>query len=125
MKYLLDSNILIDHLNEREEAKKWLADVSLKDTFISYITYTEVLSGCRNEVEWQKASFVLNEFSSLPFELGDFIAAAKFRLSYHFKIPYALQAVLALKHGLVLITRNTKDFDPKIHKFVKIPYRLP
>ena len=124
MKYLLDSNIIIDHLHQRNEAKEWLADVRLKDTFVSYITYAEVLSGCHDELEWEKAFFVLNEFSSIPFDLNDFMAAAKLRLIHHFKLPDALQAALAINHQLTLITRNTKDFDPKIHKFVKIPYHL-
>jgi predicted nucleic acid-binding protein len=43
---------------------------------------------------------------------------------YGWKLPDAFQAALALHHHLKLCTRNTKDFDPKKHSFVEVPYRL-
>jgi hypothetical protein len=31
---------------------------------------------------------------------------------------------LAHEHDFQLATRNTKDFDPDVHTFVHVPYRL-
>jgi predicted nucleic acid-binding protein len=48
--------------------------------------------------------------------------AAALRRAYGWKLPDAFQAALALTHHLRLCTRNTKDFDPKEHAFVEVPY---
>jgi predicted nucleic acid-binding protein len=37
------------------------------------------------------------------------------------ELPDAFQAALASRHDLKLVTRNTKDFNPKEHHFVTIP----
>ena len=49
--------------------------------------------------------------------------ADELRREHHWKLPDAFQAALALRHGLQLATRNTKDFPPKRHDFVTISYR--
>jgi predicted nucleic acid-binding protein len=50
--------------------------------------------------------------------------AAKLRRKYGWKLPDAFQAALAQHHKIKLTTRNKKDFDPKRHTFVEIPYSL-
>ncbi len=125
MKSLLDSNIIIDHLNQRHEARDWMESVSIRDLYLSWITYAEVLAGCHTPEEWQKAMLILDEIQCLTFDLSDFIHAAQLRHKFpNFKLPDALLASLAIKYNLILMTRNTKDFNPAIHKFVKVPYKL-
>lgn len=50
--------------------------------------------------------------------------AALLRRQNGWKLPDAFQAALALIHDIKLCTRNTKDFNPQKHAFVKIPYQL-
>ncbi|MCY4453777.1 MAG: hypothetical protein OXC01_17690 [Immundisolibacterales bacterium] len=38
------------------------------------------------------------------------------------ELPDALQAAVARRNGLRLVTRNTKDFPPERHDFVEVPY---
>jgi predicted nucleic acid-binding protein len=39
-------------------------------------------------------------------------------------LPDALQAAAAVHHGLMLATRNTKDFPPRRFDFVVVPYTV-
>jgi hypothetical protein len=121
MSVLLDSVILIDHLNGIPAATQYLAEQ--QNAVISLVTRAEVLSGPivpSPEVvsEW------LDRFSVLPLtrETADF--AAGLRRKYRWKLPDAFQAALALLSGRQLATRNTRDFPPERHRFVTVPYRL-
>jgi len=124
MKSLLDSTIMIDLLLNRPEAVNWFNQVSAKDLAVCPINYAEVLSGCSLQTDWNNAMDLLNSMNMLTIELEDYIAAARVRQMYRFKLPDALLASLVQKHKLTLLTRNTKDFNPSIHKFVKVPYKL-
>lgn len=50
--------------------------------------------------------------------------AVELRRKNGWKLPDAFQAAMATRGGLKLVTRNTRDFDPKKHPFVIIPYRV-
>jgi len=50
--------------------------------------------------------------------------AAQLRRKHGWQLPDAYQAALAKHHKTRLTARNTKDFDPKKHDFVEIPYKL-
>lgn len=50
--------------------------------------------------------------------------AAALRQRQHWKLPDAMQAAVAMRHGLVLVTRNTCDFQPGGEVEVLVPYRL-
>ena len=122
-KYLIDSVILIDYLNGVERANKWLNSLNDNEGAISVITFAEVASGAdideKNEIE-----IFLSTFTCLSIDKSIASVAARLRQEYRWKLPDAFQAAIALSHQLVLVTRNTKDFSPKIHKFIKIPYKL-
>lgn len=49
---------------------------------------------------------------------------AKLRHLHGWKLPDALQAAAAMLCGLMLATRNTRDFDPARHPFAVVPYTL-
>lgn len=123
MRYLLDSVILIDHFNNVEAATTFLAEHG-SECAISVITRAEVLTGFTLRTE-SLARELLDVFPHLPItsEIADL--AASLRRSEHWKLPDALQAAVAVQHGLVLVTRNTRDFRVGGKKVeVVVPYRV-
>ncbi len=122
-RFLLDTVILVDHLNGVASATRWLASLKDGEAVISVITRAEVLAGA----DAPDRSDFLDMLETWPClditpEIADLAAAL--RRAHRWKLPDAFQAALAHFHGLKLATRNTKDFDPKAHGFVKVPYRL-
>jgi len=122
MKVLLDSVILIDHFNGISAATRYIEEHT-KDIDVSVITRAEVLAGF-DEESTLIARELLDYFPSIPVTKDDADLAAELRRTYRWKLPDALQAALAKNHKLRLVTRNTKDFDSKKHKFIIIPYRI-
>jgi predicted nucleic acid-binding protein len=120
--YLLDSVVLIDHLRGSEAAVKWLAKLR-REAVISVVTRAEVLSGGSGE-EAQAARELCDTFECLPLARDDATLAAELRRKNRWKLPDALQAALAKKNGLRLVTRDAHGFDEKRHPFVFCPYRL-
>lgn len=119
-KYLIDTVILIDHLNGIKKATQWLK--KNKDSFISPITRAEVLTGAEDK-EKHSIKVLLDSFETL--EINNEIADLSAELSkkHKLKLPDAIQAAIAIKNKVELATRNTKDFNKKMG-FVKIPYKL-
>lgn len=121
-KYLVDTVIIIDHLNGIKKATDWLVKNSEGNAVISVITRAEVLSGAE-ENEKSSISSLLDKFECLSItkEISDI--AAELRQKNGWKLPDALQAALTKKNNLLLVTRNTKDFSPELD-FVNIPYKI-
>ena len=120
MKYLLDSVILIDHFNGIEAATSYLAEHGAACA-LSVITRAEVLAGFDDQ-HAPLALELLDAFPALPIttEIADF--AARLRRSERWKLPDALQAAVAMQHGLILVTRNTRDFRSGEGLEVVVPY---
>ena len=119
-RYLIDSVILIDHLNGIAKATKWLS--RNQDSFISVITRAEILAGAKAG-EVHNIKMLLESFTCLPIHSETADEAAELRKKYKLKLPDAFQAALAKLNGVELATRNTKDFNRRMG-FVKIPYSL-
>lgn len=122
MSVLLDSGILIDHLNDVQAATDFIARTPRAS--ISAVTRAEVLVGVRDE-EIARITDLLNFFPALAIDSDVAEIAARLRRANGWRLPDAFQAALALHHKLTLATRNTRDFDPAKHSFVQIPYTLP
>lgn len=120
MSWLLDSVIFIDHLNGRDEATAFI-NAQLENIAISVITRAEVLAGVPDE-HVGAVSAALDQFTTLDITRPVADRAAALRKRHKWKLPDAFQAALAETHALKLVTRNTKDFDPKRHRFVVVPY---
>ncbi|MDE1920615.1 MAG: PIN domain-containing protein [Candidatus Omnitrophica bacterium] len=120
---LLDASILIDFLNKISQAVDYFLAIDSRQAAISAVTLAEVLAGAD---EQEKAQILLftDRFHFLNIDKETSVFAADLRQKYHWKLPDSFQAALALKHNLIFVTRNTKDFNPAVHKFVKIPYKL-
>jgi predicted nucleic acid-binding protein len=122
VRYLLDSVILIDHFNGIEAATIFLKEHGGASS-ISAITRAEVLAGFTVRTE-SLARELLDVFQQLPItsEIADL--SASLRHSERWKLPDALQAAVAVQHGLTLVTRDTRDFAPAGKLDVLVPYRV-
>lgn len=120
-KYLLDTTVLIDHLNRHPQATDWLLSLQDGEAVISAVTRAEVLTGCDSEQERRETADFLDCYDCLPVTAQTADLAADVRKKYRLKLPDALQAALAKQHSLKLCTHNTKDFL-KISGLVHVPY---
>ncbi|MEO5925272.1 MAG: PIN domain-containing protein [Bryobacteraceae bacterium] len=121
MGVLLDSVILIDHLNGIPAAGAYLA--ALRGASISVITRAEVLAGTESE-HLEAVKRLLDKFPVLAIDRTVADTAAALRRENRWRLPDAFQASLAHIHKLQLATRNTKDFPPAKFPWVLIPYAL-
>jgi predicted nucleic acid-binding protein len=120
---LLDSVILIDHFNGHLKAGKFLSGLNPDATAISVITLAEILVGLEKESS-VAAKLLLDQFQILSIDPPIAEKAASLRRRYGWKLPDAFQAALAIQNHILLTTRKSKDFDPRKHSFVEIPYKL-
>lgn len=119
---LLDSVILIDHFNGVEAATAYLREVA-ETAHISAITRAEVLTGF-DEEDLPLACSLLDTFPLLVIDREVADLAAALRRANRWRLPDALQVAVARHHGLLLATRNTKDFPPDDLDFVRVPYAV-
>lgn len=119
---LLDSVIVIDHLNGVEQATSYLHAVA-DQALVSVITRAEVLTGlAARDVVLGKA--LLDRFGLVAIDRGVADLAAELRRRHRWRLPDAFQAAAARWHGLLLATRNVKDFPPRRFAFVRVPYAV-
>ncbi len=121
MRALFDSNILIDFLNQREEAKNELR--LYKDKFISVITFIEVLSGAKNAEEEIIIKGFLRNFKCIILDEAIALETARLRSGFKLKLGDALIMATSISHNMLLITRDKKDFFNKFNN-IKIPYTI-
>ena len=122
MKLLLDSVIVIDHLNGIEPATRYLSAHGA-DCAVSVITRAEVLAGF-DDANAALALELLDLFPTLPITIEIADLAARFRHAERLKLPDAFQAALARHYDLTLVTRNTRDFGGLAQITVATPYTV-
>ncbi len=120
IKLLLDSVILIDHLNGNRAATDYIYEHH-DHCAISVITRAEVLVPYEGKFA-DPILQLLNSFPSLAIDVEVADLAAELRRKHAWKLPDAFQAALAKQHRLTLVTRNTKDFPIAKFKWVATPY---
>ncbi len=120
MKYLFDTNILIDYLKGYQFASD-IIEQSLPAK-ISMITWIEVLVGTTVENRQATEDF-LNEFEIVGLNKEIANRAIEIRKQHRIKLPDAVIWATAQYHSCILVTRNTKDFA-KDRDDVFIPYQL-
>jgi predicted nucleic acid-binding protein len=120
---LIDSVILIDHLNGIDRATNFILELDPLQTAISVITRAEILAGLSKE-EIAFAMPLLDQYQLFIIDKPIADLAAKLRRETGWKLPDAFQAALAQYHKTLLTTRNTNDFDPNKHRFVEVPYKI-
>lgn len=122
LSYLLDSVIVIDHFNGIDAATAFLSEHG-SACAISVITRAEVLAGF-DAAGVPVARELLDAFPALPITSDIADLAAALRRSERWKLPDALQAAVATQHKLILVTRNSRDFQVGGKLDVLIPYRI-
>lgn len=119
MKALFDTNILIDFLNKVPEAR---IELHLHEQrAISIVSWIEVLVGTPADLDSATRRF-LAEFELLQLTPEIAQGAVDSRRQQKIKLPDAIIRASAQANGMLLVTRNTKDFssnDPG----VRIPYQ--
>ena len=109
MKYLVDSNIIIYHLNNEPIATKFLSQ-NYQNIAISQITYVEVLSFPFSQEEEKDVKKLLSKFIIIDINQSISNQAIQNRKIKKNKLPDNLIASTAMLNGLILVTRNIKDF---------------
>lgn len=120
MKYLLDTNICIRHLNQRSPAiTQRLYEVPETDIVVCSVVKAELYAGAMKsnnpQQTFNKQQMFLNRFVSLPFNDVAAREYARIRAGLERKGqpigPYDMQiAAIAIVHNLTVITANTREF---------------
>jgi len=112
-RYLLDSNTVIDYIGGlySDKARHWLNELIDEEINVSVITKIEVLSFDPDKDDNYPILVEFFEVSRI-FELtGEIVnKTILIRQKQKIKMPDAVIASTALVNGLVLVSRNTKDF---------------
>jgi len=109
-KYLIDSNIIIYHLNGDNIANQFLIN-NEEFSAISIITYIEVLSfnfGSENKSD--KVKKFLDQFEIINTDKNIALKALENRKIKKVKLPDNIIVSTAQLSDLILVTRNVKDF---------------
>jgi len=126
-KYLLDSNTVIDYIAGLHPYKnrQWLNQIIDEEINVSIITKIEVLSFDPDKDDNYPILIDFFEASKI-FELTDDIVSKtiQIRQKQKIKLPDAVIAATALMNGLVLVSRNTKDFESVPDLETVNPYSL-
>jgi len=120
VKALFDTNILIDYLNGIPQARDELA--LYEERAISIISWMEVMAGAREAVEPATRAF-LASFTLIGLTEPVADRAVTRRRTRRIKLPDAIIEASAEVHHMLLITRNTKDFEAD-SPFIRVPYTL-
>ena len=111
--YLVDTNILIYHINKNipENSRIKIHQIFIEHFNISVITKMEFL-GFKSHTErsYSKSSKFLEhaDVIGLDDEIVETVISLKRKRKI--KLPDAIIAATAKKNGLILVTRNEKDF---------------
>lgn len=109
MKYLVDSNIIIYHLNQDPIATEFLS-THYEEIGISQITFVEVLSFDFSPEDENDVRKLLHTFTIVDIDTKVSNQAIKNRKLKKIKIPDNIISSTAMVYDLVLVTRNIKDF---------------
>ena len=120
VKAVFDTNILIDHLNGVEQARREL-DLH-HDRAISIVTWMEVMVDAPTEARDETRLF-LDGFERIALDQAVAERAVELRRQDRIRLPDAIIRASAATRGALLVTRNTKDFDAE-DPGVRVPYRL-
>jgi len=117
---VFDTNIVIDALNGLPEADAEYR--RYERVFISRITWMEVLVG-EQEDDSQLRNFLESHFDIIPLDTAVAETAVQLRRAYHIRLPDAIIWATAQTYEAVLVTRNTRDFNPT-WEGIRVPYNV-
>jgi len=113
---LLDTTVLIDLSRGNTDAADFVDDASGSGTslYVSVISAMELIAGCRDEIEVQRAQKLIASFPLIHLSHVESAAAYDLVVAYNkshgLSIPDAFIAATALTQGLELATDNDRHF---------------
>ena len=122
MMAVFDTNLLIDFLNGVEKARTTLLEY--EEPAISRVTWMEVLAGAIDSPREDIVRAFLAGFRLVEIDGHVAEEAIRLRAKRRLRLPDAIILATARINGCLLLTRNTKDFNPKWPE-IREPYRLP
>ena len=117
---VFDTNIVIDALNGVADADAEYG--RYERILISRITWMEVLVGAKED-DTQVRDFLSTHFEIIPLDLAVAEKAVRLRRSHRIRLPDAIIWATAQVNGAILVSRNTKDFDPS-WEGIRVPYTV-
>lgn len=125
---LLDTTVLIDISRGDTNAANFV-DASTdaeSPLYVSVISAMELIAGCRDKTEVQRARKLIADFNLIQVVPSDSAKAYELMLTYSkshgLAIPDALIAATALTRDLELATDNQRHFNMIPNLKVEIPY---
>jgi hypothetical protein len=113
MRYLLDSNTVIDYIGRLhpDKCRQWLNQIIDEEINTSIITKVEVLSFDPDKDDNYPVLVDFFEAANIFDLTGDVVSKTiQIRQKQKMKLPDAVIAATALCNGFTLVSRNTKDF---------------
>jgi predicted nucleic acid-binding protein len=117
---VFDTNIVIDSLNGVVEADAEYA--RYERVLISRITWMEILIGADAD-DANLRNFLESHFEIIPLDLAVAETAIQLRRAHRMRLPDAIIWGTARVYDTVLVTRNTKDFNPEWDG-IRLPYTI-
>jgi predicted nucleic acid-binding protein len=117
---VFDTNIVIDSLNGVVEADAEYA--RYERVLISRITWMEILIGADAD-DANLRNFLESHFEIIPLDLAVAETAIQLRRAHRMRLPDAIIWGTARVYDAVLVTRNTKDFNPEWDG-IRLPYTI-
>jgi len=112
---LFDTDILIDHLRGKEEAKAVLLNFILQDNYYSVITLGEILFGMR-ENEKIKTFHLIDSMTEIKVDKEIVLLSYDVKQKskgYSLELYDCIIAATAIFYDLVLVTKNYKHYPDK------------
>ena len=126
-KFLIDTNTTIELVTQLLPAAggAWVDDLVLREEHaISVINWIELLVNPRSAQEKAVLELFVASSPVLPLDADVVRQTILLRQQYRTKLPDAIVAATALVHGLVLISRNTSDFQKMAGLVVVNPHDI-
>jgi predicted nucleic acid-binding protein len=118
---VFDTNILIDYLNENQQARDELS--RYPSARISIITWVEVLVGAKSPEEERLLEEFLKRFMVIDFDAKIAITTVILRTAYRLRFQDAAIWATAKAYNALLITRDVKGFSA-MEPDIRVPYQL-
>src|SRR5918997_5647906 len=121
MSFLVDSNLVIDHLGNVPDASQLIDQLVAEGIVISIVTYMEAFQGVIRSEHPEEAAEKFHAFAEsiliLPFSFVVAERCARLRETLRSQNKRVksraldlIIAATALEYGLTLVTKNTEDF---------------
>lgn len=110
--YLVDTNVLVDHLRGQQLAKDFLEQHTPS---LSHVSIGELIEGVKNQKDLRAVHQTIDDLDSIPIDESVSKRAVtlidEHFLVHHLDFLDALIAATAIEHRLTLVTANTKHFS--------------